>query len=425
MDEHIFSIAEISSILKECFDNPMFSNISIYGEIYSIKRGKFSYIELGDKDHKEINSPIIKCAFSPFCKDNIILKDLKIGDIIKVKGKLSYYPHGSSITFWGEKVQLLLNDMGKSLLEKRKILERLDRDGILTRKRKQLPKICSRVSILTALDSAAYHDIINTLHKRFPVDTVLYPITAQGENAAKSIVQALKRADQSECDCIILGRGGGSKSDLNCFDDEEVARAISSCIKPVITCIGHTIDISIADRVSDIKAITPTEGASLINPSLDEVYRDIEILDNDLDNSYNEIYSSLIYSLNIDKERLEKHSPLLKLNNEIKENERIDRYIDQLIMNRFSDVREDIDLKDKNLDQVIFNRLKEERNTLDRYRLTLDKYSIDSILDRGFSLVYYGESLISNIDQISQGDIVSIKMKEGRIKAEVKEKEYE
>ena len=218
-----YSVSEISDILKAAFSNPSFINLPVYGEVYSIKLGKFSYIEIGDQGNKQTNSPLLKCAFSTFYNDNFHLDEIKVGDVILITGNLSYYPHGSSITLWGNSVEILKSQEGKNLLLKKKTLEKLDKMGYLDEKRKRkIPTYCKKVAILTAENGAAYQDILKTLHDRFPVSSVLYPVVVQGDNAAKSIVKALHLANEKDYDVIILGRGGGSKTDLSCFDDEKV-----------------------------------------------------------------------------------------------------------------------------------------------------------------------------------------------------------
>ena len=107
------SVKQLSDILQGCFSNPAFSNIIVYGEVYSIKLGKFSYIELGNQGNKQTSSPIIKCAFQTLYGDTYHLKDIKVGDVIQVSGKLSYYPHGCSITLWGNRVDVLQTQLGK------------------------------------------------------------------------------------------------------------------------------------------------------------------------------------------------------------------------------------------------------------------------------------------------------------------------
>lgn len=282
MESIVYSVSQLSLLIKKLFDNT-FRNISVYGEILQISKSKYTYIDLGDKDQNQSSGPIIKCALSSFYKNNELISQLSKGDIIQVSGNLSYYDHGSSLTLWASNIEILQSKIGKNLLKKKLLIDKLNNMGLLDKSRKkQLPKYCKSVAILTAKDGAVYGDILTSLKKRFPVDTILYPINVQGDNAPTTIVNQLKNADSSDCDVIILGRGGGSNVDLSCFDDENVALTISQLKKPIITCIGHNTDQSVADLISDVYAITPTEAGTFINPSLDDINSTINQLNDSL-----------------------------------------------------------------------------------------------------------------------------------------------
>ena len=90
-DNKPLSVSQLSNILKACFENPMFSSLTVYGEVYSIRLGKFSYIDLGDQGHKETNSPLLRCAFNCYYGNDYGLEDIKVGDIIQITGSLSYH----------------------------------------------------------------------------------------------------------------------------------------------------------------------------------------------------------------------------------------------------------------------------------------------------------------------------------------------
>ena len=125
-----------------------------------------------------------------------------------------------------------------------------------------------RVGILTSPSGAAVHDVLTVLTRRSPgVKAVIYPIPVQGAGAAARIARMLEIASaRAECDVLILARGGGSLEDLWCFNEESVVRAIHRCEIPVITGIGHEIDVTIADFVADRRAPTPSAAAELVSP---------------------------------------------------------------------------------------------------------------------------------------------------------------
>lgn len=146
---------------------------------------------------------------------------------------------------------------------------RLENEGLFAASRKRpLPRLVRRIAVITSPDGAALHDILTTLKRRFPgIGVLLYPVLVQGPQAAPSIVEALTLAStRQECDVILLARGGGSLEDLWPFNEESVARAISQSPLPVVSGVGHEVDVTIADLVADVRAPTPTAAAELLSP---------------------------------------------------------------------------------------------------------------------------------------------------------------
>lgn len=415
-----FSVSQLANIIKEVFSHPSFSSLRVYGEVYSIKLGKFSYIDLGDQGHKESNSPILKCAFSNYYGNDLGLEEIKVGDVIEISGSLSYYAHGSSLTFWGKEVKVLQSQLGKALLAKKKTLEKLDKLGYLDPKRKKpIPKYCKKVAILTAVTGAAYQDILKTLHEHFPCDTVLFPTVVQGEEAAKSIVKQLKRAFLGDFDVILLGRGGGSKTDLACFDDELVALTIASSPIPIITCIGHTIDTAIADRVSDAQAITPTEGASLINPSLADTRLEIQASKDIYNKEYFNLLQNEVLSLNQLTKRLEAYSPKNTLKKEKQSLRTLQNTFSKLYLSKVqqnlytcSELKDDFKNKMK-------HRLELHSSQLEQAKAILEGNNPDTYAKRGLALVLKDGKKITSIQQLEKGDVIDITYQDGRRKAKI------
>lgn len=147
---------------------------------------------------------------------------------------------------------------------------RLQQEGLFDTDRKQtLPTLPRQIGIVTSPNTAALHDVLTTLQRRFSsLPVIIYPAPVQGEGAAAALATALHAAAQrAECDVLILCRGGGSIEDLWAFNEEIVARAIVDCPIPVVTGIGHETDFTIADFVADVRAPTPTGAAELVSPN--------------------------------------------------------------------------------------------------------------------------------------------------------------
>ncbi|MEO7043191.1 MAG: exodeoxyribonuclease VII large subunit [Gemmatimonadaceae bacterium] len=169
---------------------------------------------------------------------------------------------------------------------------RLDRDGLLAAARKRaLPYAPTRVGMVTSPDGAALRDVISVIRRRAPhVSIVVSAATVQGVNAPAEIVAAIQRICRfGEIDVLIVGRGGGGREDLWAFNDEAVARAIAGATVPVISGVGHEIDITIADLVADHRAATPSAAAEAAVPLRSDLLAGLRGLGDELSSSLNEL----------------------------------------------------------------------------------------------------------------------------------------
>ncbi len=157
-----------------------------------------------------------------------------------------------------------------------RLKQKLAGEGLFAAERKRaLPGFPHRLGVITSPTGAAIRDVLSVLQRRLPgLPVVLYPVAVQGDEAARQIVQALRIANlRSECDVLLLVRGGGSLEDLMAFNDEAVARAVAASEIPVVAGVGHEIDFSIADFVADRRAATPSAAAELASPDRRELLR--------------------------------------------------------------------------------------------------------------------------------------------------------
>lgn len=150
----------------------------------------------------------------------------------------------------------------------------LEADGLFEATRKRpLPLLPRQIGVVTSLHGAALQDILKVLARRHPTaHVVIRPVRVQGEGAAGQIARGIDQLSRQEgVDVIIVGRGGGSLEDLWAFNEEPVARAIATATVPVISAVGHEIDVTISDLVADIRAATPSAAAEIVVAGLDEL----------------------------------------------------------------------------------------------------------------------------------------------------------
>jgi exodeoxyribonuclease VII large subunit len=173
-----------------------------------------------------------------------------------------------------------LEESGEGELRRR--FERLKRqlaaEGLFDSARKRpLPRLPRRIGVVTSATGAAFRDILQVLRRRFAaVPVILYPVPVQGAGSAAQIAAAIALASaRGEVDVLVVGRGGGSLEDLWSFNEEVVARAIVSCAIPVVSAVGHEVDVTIADLAADVRAPTPSAAAELIVPDTAEWMRSL------------------------------------------------------------------------------------------------------------------------------------------------------
>lgn len=266
----IYTISQITSLIKTCLENSLPGQITITGEISGFRRHSSGHCYFDLKDENSIlpavmwSSDFIKLKFKP-----------ENGLAVLAKGHIDVYPPQGKYQFYTESI--LPAGMGALQLAYEQMKKRLEAEGLFKEEHKKaIPKYPFRIGILTSKSGAALHDIIDSIRNRWPVAKLLfYDVPVQGEGAAEKIAAAIKNVNKKnttlKLDVIIVGRGGGSMEDLWAFNEEVVARAIFDSKIPIISAVGHETDSTIADFVADARASTPTKAGVIAAPDIKEV----------------------------------------------------------------------------------------------------------------------------------------------------------
>ncbi|MFH1763834.1 MAG: exodeoxyribonuclease VII large subunit [Gemmatimonadota bacterium] len=201
--------------------------------------------------------------------------DPEEGMRVRVYGQLTLYEARGDYQL---SVRTLEGEEGEGLwkLAFERLRGKLELEGLLLPERKRpLPRFPQTVGVVTSLTGAALHDILTVLRRRAPWLKVLVRGTrVQGEGAAQEIADALRVLGGSgRVEVVIVGRGGGSLEDLWAFNEELVARAVAECPVPVVSAVGHEVDVTISDLVADFRAPTPSTGAEAVAPDIEELLR--------------------------------------------------------------------------------------------------------------------------------------------------------
>lgn len=385
-----------------------YNDVEIEGEISRFIRHSSGHWYFVLKDEKSsISAMMFKGANS---RVNFALKD---GLKVIGRGKLSIYSPSGSYQINLSSLKLAgsgdLDAAFNALCEKLKFQGLIkQKDGKTFEKvgKKSLPQFPKRVGIVTSLSSAAFADILNRIKARgyFLSKFLSFDTLVQGANAPHSIINALEMADNAGLDVIILARGGGSKEDLWCFNDESLARTILALKTPIISAIGHEIDYTISDFVSDHRSITPTASIEDLLPNGADLAQFIDNMANELNEVIQEKLSALSSQLNYEMRLLTSVSVDSKIS-----------VFNAKILNSQNNMQNALDTR--------FNRYK---HNLEKCELLLKSKQEYFNKAKDLVSIYKNEQKIS-LDKLKAGDEVMLKSpfatKSALIKGDVNESE--
>lgn len=265
-DMPTITVTELVTALKEVVEGTL-PPICVEAEISNCRRSAAGHYYLTLKDENaEIGAAVWKSTAMSL---RFVPKD---GLQVLATGSLQVYVARGTCQFIINR--LVPRGMGELELALRQLRQKLEREGLFDPGRKRpLPRFPRRIALVTSPTSAAVRDMIQVMTRRWPaLDIIILPVPVQGDGAAPRIASALRFVGKiPDVDVVITGRGGGSLEDLWPFNEEVVARAIADCPVPVVSAVGHEIDVSIADLVADRRALTPSEAGELVVPSVHDV----------------------------------------------------------------------------------------------------------------------------------------------------------
>ncbi len=266
-------MSELNRQVKSLLEHS-FMTLQIEGEISNLARPSSGHWYFTLKDDKAQ----VRCAM--FRGRNLQVRFRpKEGDQVVVMAKVSLYEGRGDFQLICEQMQ----ESGRGRLQQafERLKMQLDQEGLFDQSRKRaLPVPARHVGVITSPTGAAIHDILQVLERRCPtLPVALYPTAVQGAEATAQIVRAIELANRdNRCDVLIVGRGGGSLEDLWPFNEERVARAIAASRIPVVSAVGHEVDISISDLVADLRAPTPSAAAELLSSDQTQRLQQVNML---------------------------------------------------------------------------------------------------------------------------------------------------
>ena len=259
----ILSVSSLNRQVRDCLETA-FPLTWVGGEISNLTYAASGHVYFSLKD----NTAQVRCVMWR-SRAQVLGWRLENGQKIEARVLVSFYEPRGEFQLNVEAIRRAgQGDLFERFLQ---LKAKLEKEGIFaTECKRALPAFPRRLAIVTSLQAAALRDVLTTLHRRAPhVGITLFPTPVQGDGAGARIAEAVSAAGHSDCDAIILCRGGGSIEDLWAFNEESVARAIRATAIPVIAGVGHETDFTIADFAADLRAPTPTAAAELASPDRD------------------------------------------------------------------------------------------------------------------------------------------------------------
>lgn len=400
MNTDVLSVKQINCYIKSILDgDDNLKNIFITGEIYNFK-SQFSsghlYFTLRDE-----TSSIHCVMFSKYAENLKFLP--KDGEKVLARCSVSLFEKTG-------KYQLYVRDMqnlGKGDLDLNFILlkEKLETEGLFSQEnKKEIPKYPKAIGVITSSNGAAVEDIKNVLKRRYNLAYIyIYPAYVQGEASAGNLIEGLKYFnDKNLVDTIIIGRGGGAQEDLCAFNDENLVRAIYNSEIPVISAVGHEINLTLSDLSADLRAPTPSAAAELATPDISDILMNLVEYKSNLYNLINYKILDNLQKLSCKQNTINLFSPKNK------------------ILTKQLQLKE---IKTK-MNTVLFHKFEKAKNRLEIIKIQLHLINPINVLNQGYAILLDNkDKIIKNTKTINKSDIIKIKAKDATLKCKVITKE--
>ncbi len=388
--QDILSVTRLSQEIKYKL-NQNFPSVWVAGEISSLTRPSSGHIYLTLKDKNAQINGIIWRSEAEFLKF-----EPTNGLEVICRGSVDAYPQRGSYQLIIRQMQP--QGMGDLELALRQLREKLTAEGLFAAERKKtLPRFPKHVAVVTSPSSAAVRDFLQVLTRRWSnIRVTIIPVKVQGPGSAEEIATGIKISNRlaAPIDAIVVTRGGGSMEDLWSFNSELVVRAIAASEIPVISGVGHEIDVTLSDLAADVRALTPSEAAERLVPNLDDVV-------GWLGGTQQRITQLLVGRIR------SAHQELSAL---------ATRPVLTQPLERIRQAAMEIDLLESRLNQSATDSLKSYRQKLEQMTVQLEAINPLSVLARGYSLTtdQSGE-LLTNCNSVHPGDKIVSRLEKGRL----------
>lgn len=416
--QRILTVSALTALVRDRLEKD-FSDLWVEGEVSNLRTPSSGHVYFTLKDAtSQIRAVLFRAGALR------LRFALKEGLQLVVRGRMTVYePRGE--------YQIILDSLepkgiGALQLAFEQLKAKLAGEGLFDQARKRpLPFLPRRVGIVTSLSGAAIRDMLVVLRRRCPiVSVVVAPVPVQGEGAAVEIASAVRRLGASGLvEVMIVGRGGGSLEDLWCFNDEAVVRAIAASKVPVVSAVGHEIDVTLADFAADYRAPTPSAAAEAVAPVLSEL---VDALEDGWERMSRAVRSRLLEraAQQVDEAMSRMtyvvEALLATLHRRVSEHRRALQAVSPVERVRAASVL--LPQLTKRVAQGMAALLAAKRHALRAAGASLDSLSPLAVLARGYGIVQTvpAGKVVKRARDLSAGDQVSARLAEGRLLCDVR-----
>ncbi len=434
------TVTQFDELVKRVLGNSReLCDVFVSGEISEFKRAPSGHLYFTLKDGQSIlkcnmwRSSAMTVKFNP-----------EVGMKVTAFGNADFYAPYGQLNFIVRNLAQYGEGEQKKALEE--LTNKLLKEGLFEPERKRkLPKYPKVIGVVTSEAGAVIKDIINTARLQFPADILLAPANVQGEGADITMIHALQLLNSQNVDVIIIGRGGGSKEDLSAFNSEALVRAIAASRAPVISAVGHATDKSLTDRVADLYAETPTQAAMLAVLPMDQVRGELHGYEMRAGRALKGLIDRMRSRFAYPDSRLEQNSPMKYMERQRTLMEKLSMRMDSAIVSDIRGCRSSFDTADAKLrpsnaermvnecgmrldavcaraDMAVRRILADRSQRADALSMRLDSDNPHNVLRRGYSYISDDEgNTITSAASLSEGKMITVKMRDGRAKAQIKE----
>jgi exodeoxyribonuclease VII large subunit len=390
----IYTVSEITRTIKLLIEENI-PTLWVEGEVSNFKAHYSGHYYFTLKDQNSQLSAVMwksRAAALPF--------KLEDGMLVQALGNIRLYEKSGRYQI--DIIRLQPAGAGRLQMEFEELKQKLMAEGLFDAShKKELPPFPHKIGVVTSSTGAAVQDILNILKRRAPhLEIIVRPAKVQGEGAAKDIAEAINEFNQyKDVDLLIVGRGGGSLEDLWAFNEEITARAIFNSDIPIISAVGHEIDFTIADFVSDLRAPTPSAAAELAVPDYVELHSRIA-------NYYDRIFQSITSYIKRCREKI----------NGIQRSYGLRRPED--LLKQYACHLDELSAK---LQQNFTNDIRQKQEYLKQLNLRLLNLSPKKVLKRGYSVSYIDGKIITDLKNVKINSMLVTELYKGSISSQVKE----